>query len=226
MAHRPSGRVRRLTRIHVSPSRQTPLWTSHPSRRVEEVWKGAPAEFDLDGDGAREILVLNERGRIYALDRLTDETLCSFKLRDLRDIARHAFLERGDGAATLVTLSVAPGDGPRTPSLASGTLTRHFQISGDFEGHALLDVPTQRLRYELKWPGVPGDERIDLKLHREEKDGAGPVIALLGKDRRGEIAVRNEDLDSLLAGKIYFALYTRQKPLGAARAWILNAAER
>ena len=33
-------------------------------------------------------------------------------------------------------------------------------------------------------------------------------------------------VDSLLAGKIYFALYTRQKPLGAARAWILNAAER
>ena len=109
---------------------------------------------------------------------------------------------------------------PRTPSLASGELIRPFEISGDFEGHALLDVPTQRLRYDLQWLGVPGDEIIDLKLHKEEKDGAGPVIALLGKDRRGEIAVRNEDLDSLLAGRIYFALYTRQKPLGAARAWI------
>jgi hypothetical protein len=99
-------------------------------------------------------------------------------------------------------------------------LTRHFEISGDFEGHAILDVPTQKLRYELQWLGVPGDEIIDLKLHKVEKYGAGPVIALLGKDRRGEIAVRNEDLDSLLAGKIYFALYPRQKPLGAARAWI------
>jgi Asp-tRNA(Asn)/Glu-tRNA(Gln) amidotransferase A subunit family amidase len=114
---------------------------------------------------------------------------------------------------------------PRTPSLASGELTRPFEISGDFEGHALLDVPTQRLRYELQWLGAPGDEILDLKLHKEEKNGAGPVIALLGKDRRGEIAVRNEDLDSLLAGRTYFELYTRQKPLGAARARILNATQ-
>jgi Asp-tRNA(Asn)/Glu-tRNA(Gln) amidotransferase A subunit family amidase len=106
----------------------------------------------------------------------------------------------------------------RTPSLMSGELTRHFTISGDLEGHALLDVPSQTLRYELEWSGILFDEILDIKLHKEEKDSAGPVIALLGKDRRGELAVRNEDLDALLAGKLYVALYSRESPLGAARA--------
>jgi len=114
---------------------------------------------------------------------------------------------------------------PRTPSLMSGELTRHFTISGDLGGHALLDVPTQKLRYELQWSGVLGDEILDVKLHREEKDGAGPVVALLGKSRQGELAVRNEDLDALLAGKLYFTVYTREKPLGAARAQILDATD-
>ena len=114
---------------------------------------------------------------------------------------------------------------PRTPSLMSGELTRHFTISGDLGGHALLDVPTQKLRYELQWSGVLGDEILDVKLHREEKDGAGPVVALLGKSRQGELAVRNEDLDALLAGKLYFTVYTREAPLGAARARILAASD-
>jgi amidase len=111
---------------------------------------------------------------------------------------------------------------PRTPSLVSGVLTRHFTISGDLEGHALLDVPSQTLRYELEWSGVLLDEILDIKLHKEEKDSAGPVVALLGRDRRGEIAVRNEDLDALLVGKLYLALYTREKPLGMARARVLD----
>jgi hypothetical protein len=45
------------------------------------------------------------------------------------------------------------------------------------------------------------------------------VVALLGKGRRGEVAIRNEDLAALLDGKVYFTLYTREQPLGAARAW-------
>jgi Asp-tRNA(Asn)/Glu-tRNA(Gln) amidotransferase A subunit family amidase len=112
---------------------------------------------------------------------------------------------------------------PRTPSLLGGELTRHFSISGDLQGHVLLDVPTQRLRYDLEWFGVRPDEILDLKLHKEEKDSAGPVIALLGRERRGELAVRNEDLDALLAGKLYFTLYTRKTPLGAACGRILDA---
>jgi len=114
---------------------------------------------------------------------------------------------------------------PRTPSLVSGELTRHFTISGEIEGHALLDVPRQKLRYELQWSGVLGDEILDIKLHKEEKNSAGPVVALLGKSRQGELAIRNEDLDSLLTGKLYFTVYTRQKPLGAARARVLDASD-
>lgn len=114
---------------------------------------------------------------------------------------------------------------PRTPSLLRGELTHHFTISGDIKGHALLDVPTQTLRYELQWSGVPDGELLDIKLHKEEDGGAGPVVALLGKNRRGEIAVRNEDLDPLMAGKLSFALYTQEKPLGAARARILDASD-
>ena len=113
----------------------------------------------------------------------------------------------------------------RTPSLVSGVLTRPFTLSGDLEGHALLDVPTQTLRYELQWSDVLGDEILDIKLHKEEKDSAGPVVALLGKDRRGELAVRNEDLDALLAGKLYVTVYTREAPLGAARAQILESSD-
>jgi hypothetical protein len=104
----------------------------------------------------------------------------------------------------------------------SGELARHFTISGELEGHALLDVPQQKLRYELQWSGVLGDEILDIKLHREEKDSAGPVVALVGKNRRGELAVRNEDLDALVAGKLYFTVYTRKSPLGGARSRILD----
>ena len=114
---------------------------------------------------------------------------------------------------------------PRTPSLLSGELSRDFTISGGISGHALLDVPGQKLRYELQWSGVLDDEILDIKLHKEEKDSAGPVVALLGKSRQGELAVRNEDLDALLAGKLYFTVYTRQKPLGAARAQIVDASD-
>jgi hypothetical protein len=108
----------------------------------------------------------------------------------------------------------------RTPSLASGQgLSRAFTVEGGFEGSALLDVPTQTLRYELQWSGLLAEEIVDLKLHREENGGSGPVVALLGESRRGEVAIRNEDLEALLDGKVYFTLYTREQPLGAARAW-------
>jgi hypothetical protein len=108
----------------------------------------------------------------------------------------------------------------RTPSLANGGgLSRAFTIEGDLEGNALLDVPTQTLRYELQWPGLLEEEILDLKLHREVNGSGGPVVALLGKGRRGEVAIRNEDLAALLDGKVYFTLYTREQPLGAARAW-------
>ncbi|MGH9320678.1 MAG: hypothetical protein ACRD3V_12435 [Vicinamibacteria bacterium] len=35
--------------------------------------------------------------------------------------------------------------------------------------------------------------------------------------RRGEVSVRNEDLEALHEGRLYLRVYTREKPLGAAR---------
>jgi amidase len=114
----------------------------------------------------------------------------------------------------------------RTPSLVSGELTRTFTIAGELQGYAVLDVPSQSLRYDLQWRGLMDDEILDIKLHREEKDSStGPVVALLGKSRRGEIAVRNEDLDALREERLYFMLYTREAPLGAARARIVQASD-
>jgi Asp-tRNA(Asn)/Glu-tRNA(Gln) amidotransferase A subunit family amidase len=114
----------------------------------------------------------------------------------------------------------------RTPSLSGGDgLSRVFTLEGDLKGNALLDVPTQTLRYDLQWSGLLEQEILDVKLHRGENGSSGPVIALLGKERQGEIAIRNEDLPSLLEGKLYVSLYTREHPLGAARAWIRAASD-
>jgi hypothetical protein len=114
----------------------------------------------------------------------------------------------------------------RTPSLLSADgLSRVFTLEGDLKGNALLDVPTQTLHYELQWSGLLEQEILDLKLHREENGASGPVVALLGKERRGEIAIRNEDLTMLLEGKLYVSLYTREHPLGGARAWIRGASD-
>ena len=106
----------------------------------------------------------------------------------------------------------------------TGTLTRVFELAGELEGRAVLDVPSQSLRYDLQWRDLLEEEILDVKLHREDK-AAGPVVALLGKSRRGEIAVRNEDLDALLGEKLYFMVYTREEPLGAARARIVGASD-
>jgi Asp-tRNA(Asn)/Glu-tRNA(Gln) amidotransferase A subunit family amidase len=118
---------------------------------------------------------------------------------------------------------VAPRKPPsRTPSLVEGRLTTSFVVSGDgvVSGFAFLDVPTQTLRYELQVSDLLPGEILDVKLHRGAPGENGPVVALLGTERRGDIAVRNEDLDSLRAGNLYLAVYTKGSPLGAGRGQI------
>jgi amidase len=110
----------------------------------------------------------------------------------------------------------------RTPSLVSDVLTTAFLLEGDgiVSGQAWLDRPTQTLRVELQLDDVLAADLLDLKLHRGKPDDNGPVVALLGTDRRIEIPIRNEDLEPLLAGDLYVTVYTRTEPRGAGRAQI------
>jgi amidase len=110
----------------------------------------------------------------------------------------------------------------RTPSLVTGELTVAFRLTGDgvVSGEAWLDRPTQTLRLELQLGDLLGDELLDVKLHRRASGENGPVIALLGTERRVEVPIRNEDLDSLLAGSLYVEAYTKAHPQGAGRAQV------
>jgi hypothetical protein len=103
----------------------------------------------------------------------------------------------------------------------SGALSHSFSVEGAIEGDALLDVPTQRLVYDLQIRDVLAGEIIDIKLHRGGREANGPVVGLLGTERTGELSVRNEDLAALLEGDLYVEVYTRRKPQGGARGRIV-----
>jgi Asp-tRNA(Asn)/Glu-tRNA(Gln) amidotransferase A subunit family amidase len=110
---------------------------------------------------------------------------------------------------------------PRTPSLIHGSLSASFSVEGDVAGHALLDVSTQRLVYELLIRDVLADEITDIKLHRGGPEANGPVVGLLGTDRTGELDLRNEDLAALHEGNLYVEVYTQRNPQGEARGRIV-----
>jgi Asp-tRNA(Asn)/Glu-tRNA(Gln) amidotransferase A subunit family amidase len=109
----------------------------------------------------------------------------------------------------------------RTPSLVSDVLSYEFELRSPLAGGQLhLDRTTQILRYELQIPNVKGSDILDVKVHRGGPDENGPVIELLGKDRRGSVPIRNSDIDDLLEGNLYFVIYTRDAPLGAIRGQV------
>jgi Asp-tRNA(Asn)/Glu-tRNA(Gln) amidotransferase A subunit family amidase len=109
----------------------------------------------------------------------------------------------------------------RTPSLVSDVLSYQFDIRSSLAtGRAHLDRPTQVLRYELHIPNVEDGDIVDAKMHRGAADSVGPVIELLGKDLKGAVAIRNSDLNDLLEGKLYIAVYTRNAPHGVIRGQI------
>jgi amidase len=110
----------------------------------------------------------------------------------------------------------------RTPSLVSSDLAVSFVVSGDgaISGQALFDRPTQTLRYELQLKDVIADDIVDLKLHRGGPGDNGPVVALLGRERRGVVPISNADLPFLLAGNLYLQVYARNALQGAGRAQV------
>ncbi len=118
--------------------------------------------------------------------------------------------------------AAAPRKAPaRTPSLLTGELHAAFQIdAGGIKGRLDLDRTTQTLRYALEINESPGEEIIDLKLHRAAAGENGPVIELLGTDMTGVVNIRNPHLDALLSDGLYIVVYTDSQPTGAARGQI------
>ena len=111
----------------------------------------------------------------------------------------------------------------RTPSLVSDALVYEFDFeSSNARGDLTFDRPTQTLHYDFRLAGIADSEILAVNLHRGGSDTNSPVIDLLGTGRSGSVAVRNEDLDDLLANGLYIAVYTRDEPIGAARAQIVR----
>jgi len=109
----------------------------------------------------------------------------------------------------------------RTPSLVSDVLTYRFGLGSPLiTGSVRLDRPSQTLHYDVRVQGVKDHDILDIKIHRGAAGTRGPVIELLGKDRKGAVPVRNQDLDDLLAGNLHMMIYTRDAPLGTIRGQI------
>jgi len=109
----------------------------------------------------------------------------------------------------------------RTPSLVSDVLSYAFELRSPLaKGQLHLDRTTQILHYELQIPNVKGGDILDVKVHRGGPDENGPVIELLGKDRRGFVPIRNSNVNDLLEGNLYLVFYTRDAPLGAFRGQV------
>ena len=111
----------------------------------------------------------------------------------------------------------------RTPSLVSDALVYEFDFeSSNARGELYLDRPTQTLHYDFRLAGINDGDIVAINLHRGKSGANGPVIDLLGRNRSGSVALRNEDLDDLLTNGLYLAVYTRDDPTGAARGQIVR----
>jgi Asp-tRNA(Asn)/Glu-tRNA(Gln) amidotransferase A subunit family amidase len=111
----------------------------------------------------------------------------------------------------------------RTPSLVSDPLVYEFDFeSSSARGELHLDRPTQTLHYDFRLAGINDSDIVAINLHRAASGSNGPVIDLLGRNRSGSVAVRNEDLDDLMNSGLYISVYTRDAATGAARAQIVR----
>jgi amidase len=106
----------------------------------------------------------------------------------------------------------------RTPSLVNDVMSYTFVVqSSGITGDVQFDRPAQTLDYAIRVAGVRDQEIVDIKLHRGAANSDGPVIALLGRARKGKVLMDNAYLDDLLEGRLYLLVYTRDKPRGAMR---------
>jgi Asp-tRNA(Asn)/Glu-tRNA(Gln) amidotransferase A subunit family amidase len=114
----------------------------------------------------------------------------------------------------------------RTPSLVSDVLSYRFEVQSPLaKGKLHLDRPSQTLHYDLRFKGVRNRNILDIKLHHGAPGVNGPVIELLGKERKGSVLISNSDLDDLVEGSLYLVAYTRNNPRGKIRGQIQRAAD-
>lgn len=81
---------------------------------------------------------------------------------------------------------------------------------------------TRTFTYAVTTSGVRAQDVLLVALHRDGADGNGPVVAPLIKSGltagSGTLTLREAEWKELLAGTLHVRLYTRDQPLGAARA--------
>jgi amidase len=88
-------------------------------------------------------------------------------------------------------------------------------------GHFTFDAPARRLAYDVRVTGTSADRVLAVVLQRADSAGAGPVVYRLVPPvtarAEGTIVLDGGEADLLTAGRLALALYTMDRPLGAAR---------
>ena len=103
------------------------------------------------------------------------------------------------------------------PARAAGAMDQSaVALTADFSWNAT----TRALDYHVTMTGDPRDV-ILLALHRGDAGGNGPIVAPLtrtgARTMKGRVTLRESDRAAVESGVGYIEIYTRARPLGAAR---------
>lgn len=106
------------------------------------------------------------------------------------------------------------------PARATGALDQSaVALTADFTWNAT----TRALDYHVTMTGDPRDV-ILLALHRGDAGGNGPIVAPLtrrgARTMNGRVTLRESDRAAVESGVGYIEIYTRARPLGAARVTV------
>ena len=114
---------------------------------------------------------------------------------------------------TGASIRVAPARATGAPSNAPVTLTGGFTWNS----------ATRTLDYAVTMTGDPRDV-ILIALHRGDAGGNGPIVVPLtrtgARTMNGRVTLRESDRGAVESGNGYIEIYTRTRPLGAARVTV------
>ena len=128
-----------------------------------------------------------------------------------------AFRQKKLGKAKPEADDAAPSDefeAFRKKKLQAKQQDKSREDAESMKGELHLDRPTQVLHFKLDVSGLDADDIADIKLHRSID---GPVIALLGSDLAGSVAIPNSELEQLADSKLAVVIYTESAPHGFVR---------